>query len=63
MQFVVVQFLLLMGNVLAFARFAQAVTFDGLRQNDGGRAAMLNGSFEGSVNFEGSCPPSRMRES
>ena len=37
-QLVVVQFLLLVGDVLAFAGFAQAVALDRLRQNDGGLA-------------------------
>ena len=34
-QLVLVQFFLLMGDVLAFACFTQAVALDGVRQDDG----------------------------
>ena len=50
-EFVFVEFLLLVGDVLAFARFSQAVPLDGARQNHGRAAAMLDGRFVRSVNL------------
>ena len=46
LQLVFVQFFLLVGNVLAFACFTQAVTFDRLRQNDGRRALVFDGRLD-----------------
>ena len=40
-QLLFVQLLLLVGDVLAFAGFAQAVAFDGLGQDDGGLTLVL----------------------
>ena len=40
-----------MGDVLAFASFAEAVTFDGARENDGGTALVFDGGFIGGVDF------------
>src|SRR5713101_6433731 len=50
-QFVFVELLLLVGDVLAFADFAQAVAFDGARQDDGGRALVLDGGAVGGVDL------------
>ena len=52
-QLVFVQLFLLVGNVLAFAGFAQSVALDGLGQNDGGRSLVLDRGFEGGVHFDG----------
>ena len=48
-----VQLLLLMRDVLAFSGFAQAVAFDGFRQNDGWSADVIDGGAVGGVNFNG----------
>ena len=52
-QFVFVQLFLLVRDVLAFTRLAQSVTFDGLGQNDGGRAFVFGGGFVSRVHFDG----------
>ena len=51
-QFVVVQLLLLVGDVLAFAGFAQSVALDGLRQNDGRRAGVIDRRFIRGVDLD-----------
>ncbi len=50
-QFVVVELLLLVGDVLALAGFAQAVPLDGLGQDHGGRAPVLDGRLVGRVDL------------
>ena len=52
-QLVFVQFLLRVRDVLAFARFAEAVTFDGLEEDDGGLVFRLHGDFESVVDLDG----------
>ena len=53
LQLVVVQLLLLVGDVLAFASFAQAVAFDGLGQNDGRRSRVLDRRLIGGMDLDG----------
>ena len=53
LQLVFVQFFLLVGDVLAFARFAQSVALDRLGQNDGRRAGGVDRRAERGVNFDG----------
>ena len=50
-EFILVEFLLLMGDVAAFAGFAHAVAFDGLGENNGGPAFMFHRGVIGGVNF------------
>src|SRR6266581_1754108 len=50
-QLIFVELLLLMRDVLAFARFAEAIALDGARQNDRGRAFVLHGCFVSSVHL------------
>ncbi len=50
-QLPLVQFLLLMGDVAAFAGFAQAVAFDGLGKNNRGPAFVFHRGLVGGVNF------------
>ena len=52
-QLVFVQLFLLVGDVLAFASFAQSVAFDGLGQNDGRRSLVFDGRFVGGVHLDG----------
>src|SRR5438445_105181 len=40
-----------MGDVASLAAFAQSIALDSLRQNHGRRAGVLDGGFEGRVNF------------
>ena len=44
-----VQFFLLMGDIAALARFAQAVALDGMSQDQGGQADVLHGCLVGVV--------------
>ena len=53
LHFLLVQFLLLVGDVAALARLAQAVALDGLGQDDGGRAGVLAGPLVGVVDLLG----------
>ena len=53
LQLVFVQFFLLVGDVLAFARFAEAVAFDGLGKNDRGLSGVVDRGAECGVNFDG----------
>ena len=64
LQFVLVQLLLLVGDVLAFARFAQSVAFDRLRE-DNASAPRCDRRPRGyaACTLIGSCPPSRIRAS
>ena len=50
-QFVLVEFLLLVRDVLAFADFTQAIAFDRLGQDDRGRAFVLDGRLIRRVDF------------
>src|SRR5208282_1960490 len=50
-QLVFVQFLLLVGDVLALTCFTKAVAFNRASENDGGRASMLDRGFIRGVNF------------
>ena len=50
-QLVFVQFFLLVGDVLSFARFAEAVTLNRARKDNGGAALVLESRFVGGVNF------------
>ena len=52
-QLVFVQLLLLVGDVLAFARFAQTVTLDGLGQNNRRRAGVINRGPESRMDLDG----------
>src|SRR5437868_13733738 len=51
-QFVFVQFLLLVRDVLAFAGFTEAVTLDRLREDDCGRAGVIDGSAVSGVDLD-----------
>ena len=53
LQLFVVQLLLLVSDVLAFTGFAQSVALDGLGQNDGRRARVIDCGTEGGMNFDG----------
>ena len=55
-QFVFIQLFLLVSDVLAFAGLAQPIAFDGLGQNDGGRALVLDRCLVGGVHFDGIVP-------
>src|SRR4029077_14215763 len=48
-EFVLVEFHLLVGDVLAFAGFTEAVTFNRARQDDGGAALVFEGGFVGGI--------------
>ncbi len=50
-QLFFVELLLLVRDVLAFARFAEAIAFDGVRENDRGPALVLDRGFVGRVNL------------
>ena len=50
-QFRFVEFFLLMRDVAPFAGLAQSVAFDGMREDDGGRAAVFDGGLVGGVDF------------
>ena len=50
-QLVLVEFLLLVGDVAAFARLAQAVALDRLGQDDRGRALVLDGRLVGRIDL------------
>ncbi len=52
-QLVVIQLFLLVGDVLAFAGFAQTVALDGLGQDDGGRALVLDRGFVSGMDLDG----------
>ena len=41
-----------MGDVFAFAAFAQSITFDGLGEDDGGLAFEIDGRLVGRVDFD-----------
>src|SRR5262249_6254771 len=47
-----VEFFLLVGDVLALARFAESVTLDGFGKNDGWRSLVLDGGLVGRVNLD-----------
>ena len=51
-QFVFVKLLLLMGDVLAFASFAESVAFNCLGQNNGRRSGVLDRRLISSMNFD-----------
>ena len=53
LQLFFVQLFLLVGDVLAFAAFAETVAFDRLGENDGWRALVLDGFLVGSVDLDG----------
>ena len=53
LQLFFIQLFLLVGNVLAFARFAQPIALDRLRENNRGRAFVVNGGAERGMNFDG----------
>ena len=44
-EFVFVEFLLLVGDVLAFAGFTEAVTFNSAREDDGGAALVFKAAL------------------
>ena len=50
-QFLLVELLLLMGDVAAFAGLAQAVALDRLGQDDGRRTLVLDGRLVGGIDF------------
>src|SRR5205085_12285783 len=50
-QLLLVQFFLLVRDVASLARFAEAVTLDGGRENDGRGAAVLDGGLLGRVHL------------
>ena len=50
-QLVFVELLLLVGDVLPFARFAETVALDRARQNYGRAALEIKSRFVGGVNF------------
>ena len=52
-QLIVIQLFLLVGDVLAFARFAQSVAFDRFRQNDGRRTLVLHGCLVSRMDLDG----------
>ncbi len=52
-QLIVIQLFLLVGDVLAFAGFPQTVTLDGLGEDDGGRALVLDCGFVSGVHLDG----------
>ena len=52
-QLVFIQLFLLMGDVLAFAGFAQSVALNRLGQNDGRRSLVLDRRFVSGVYFDG----------
>ncbi len=51
LELFLVQLFLLMGDVLAFAGFAEAVTFNSARENNSRTALVFDGSFVGGVDF------------
>ncbi len=58
-QFVFVEFLLLVGDVLAFAGFAEAVALDRSGEDDGRRALVLDGGLVGVVDLDRVVPAER----
>ena len=52
-QLIIVQLLLLVSDVLAFARFAQSVALNRFSQNDGRRSLVLHGCLISRMNFDG----------
>ena len=46
-----------MGDVLAFAGFAESVAFDRLGENDGGLAGVIDGRTVGGVHLDGIVAP------
>ena len=50
-QLIFVEFLLLVGDVLAFPRFAEPIALDGARENHGGTAPVVHGRFVRCVNL------------
>jgi hypothetical protein len=59
LHFFVIQLLLLMGDVLAFARLADAVPLDGACEDDRGDTLRFSGEFVGVVNLRGVVPAER----
>ena len=51
-ELVVIQLLLLVSDVLAFARFPESVTFDGLGQNYGRCPGVLHCRFVGGMHLD-----------
>ena len=52
LQLIVIQLFLLVGDVLAFARFAESVALDGLGENDGGRSLVLHRRLVCGIDFD-----------
>ena len=52
LQLLVIQLFLLVGDVLAFARFAESIALDGFGKNNGGRSLVIDCRAVGGVYFD-----------